>query len=152
MLIYTMKWNKTSAVIIVLAVAAILVLLTIAIGSSSGSSKDARVGSADDVADFLEGLGWTVDEMSAVKKEVVIPQEFSEIYEEYNSLQKAQGYDLFNYSGEQVTIFTFSVTNYSSYSGKVVADVYVLDGKVIGGDVHSLELDGFMHGLRKNSK
>lgn len=152
MLIYTMKWNKTSAVIIVLAVAAILVLLTIAIGSSSGSSKDARVGSVDDVANFLEDLGWTVDEMSAVKKEVVIPQEFSEIYEQYNSLQKAQGYDLFNYSGEQVTIFTFSVTNYSGYSGKVVADVYVLDGKVIGGDVHSLELDGFMHGLRKNSK
>lgn len=151
MLIYTIKWNKTSAVLIVLAVAAILILLTIAIGNCSGSTET-KVGSSDDVAEFLESLGWTLDETSVQERAVIIPKEFSEIYMEYNSLQKAQGYDLINYCGKQVTIFTYAVTNYSSYSGKVVADVYVLEGRVIGGDVHSLELDGFMHGLSKNSK
>lgn len=152
MLIYTIKWNKTAAVLIVLAVAAILVLLTLALGNGSGSGREARVGSSEDVTDFLGALGWTVDEASAEERDVVIPQEFSEIYKEYNSLQKAQGYDLSNYRGRQVTIYTYGITNYSGYSGKVVADVYVFDGRVIGGDVHSLELDGFMHGLRKSPK
>jgi hypothetical protein len=46
------------------------------------------------VADYLESLGWAVDTESATEKQVVIPERFSNVYEEYNSLQKAQGFDL----------------------------------------------------------
>lgn len=30
--------------------------------------------------------------------------------------------------------------------------VIVRSGKIIGGDIHSLELDGFMHGLTRNTE
>lgn len=152
MFVCTIKWNKGTAVFIVLLIAAILVLLTCAIANSSGKSAGVSANSAADVADYLESLGWEVDTETAVEKQVVIPERFSNVYEEYNSLQKAQGFDLSQYSGQGVTIYSLTVTNYSGYSGNVVADVYVCCGKIIGGDIHSLELDGFMHGLTRNTE
>ncbi|MEG2643565.1 MAG: DUF4830 domain-containing protein, partial [Eubacterium sp.] len=74
--------------------------------------------------------------------------EFSPVYDAYNKLQISQGYDLSEYCGLEAKIYTYSIVNYSGYTGKVVADLYVRNGEIIGGDVHSLALDGFMHGLK----
>ena len=152
MFVCTIKWNKGTAVFVVLLVAAILILLTFAIANSSGGSGNNSADSAEEVAEYLESLGWQVDLETASEKQVIIPERFSNVYEEYNKLQKAQGFDLSKYSAQGVTIYTMSVTNYAGYSGNVVADVYVWHGKIIGGDIHSLELDGFMHGLIKNTE
>ena len=49
-----------------------------------------------------------------------------------------------------VQLYSLRVTNYPSYDGpgEVWATVLVRKGHVIGGDIHSTALDGFMHGLR----
>ena len=42
--------------------------------------------------------------------------------------------------------------NYPGYENKdgvIRANILVYDGRVIGGDVCSVELDGFMHGFEK---
>ena len=38
---------------------------------------------------FLQGLGYEVDETATEIKDIVIPENFSAVYEKYNNLQKA---------------------------------------------------------------
>ena len=85
-------------------------------------------------------------------KEIIIPAEFDDVYEKYNAIQKEQGFDLTAYCSKRVKKWTYKVTNYPNYEGSdcIRATLLVFDGKVIGGDVCSVELDGFMHGFVKN--
>ena len=78
---------------------------------------------------------------------VLIPKQFSPVFEEYNELQKQQGFDLSEYCGMEVTMYTYRVVD-SGREGDVLAVLYVLNGAVIGGDVHSTALDGFMCGVK----
>ncbi|MBP8640216.1 MAG: DUF4830 domain-containing protein [Oscillospiraceae bacterium] len=152
MFVLTLKWNKKIALLVVIAVAVVLCAIIFSIGSGDGSAKPAaasKVKTNEDRVMFLQALGWEVDEAPISEKTVVIPKEFSKIYETYNQLQLDQGYDLSEYSGLEATIYTYTVTNYSGYTGNVVADLYVMNYEVIGGDIHSLAIDGFMHGLSR---
>ena len=85
-------------------------------------------------------------------KEIIIPAEFDDVYEKYNDIQKEQGFDLTAYCSKRVKKWTYKVTNYPNYEGSdcIRATLLVFDGKVIGGDVCSVELDGFMHGFVNN--
>ena len=153
MFVLTLKWNKKIAMLVVIAIAIVLcaIIFSIGNGDSNGSaSVSSKVKTNEDRVKFLQSLGWEVDETPIGEKTVVIPKEFSEIYDTYNQLQLDQGYDLSEYCGLEATIYTYTVTNYTGYTGNVVADLYVMNYEVIGGDIHSLAIDGFMHGLSRN--
>lgn len=96
---------------------------------------------------FLTQFGWQVEEEPTEVREVWIPTEFSDVYLEYNEIQKAQGFDLEKYKGERVKRWTYRITNYPGVSGVVVANILIQNGRVVGGDVCSTALDGFMHGF-----
>lgn len=152
MFVFTFKWNKKTALLIVAAVAILLCAIILSIGvegSISSGAGSSKVKTNEDRVKFLENLGWEVNETPIDEKKVVIPKEFSDIYNTYNRMQLDQGYDLTKYRGMEAIIYTYTVTNYSGYTGNVVADLYVLKNEVIGGDIHSLAIDGFMHGLCK---
>ena len=152
MFVFTLKWNKKIAILIILAAAIVLcaLIVSIAKGGSGNSAGNSKVKTNEDRIKFLENCGWEVDENPIEEKKVIIPKEFSKIYKTYNNLQVEQGFDLSNYCGMEVTIYTYKIKNYSGYLGDVVAELYVLNYEVVGGDVHSLALDGFMHGLRRS--
>lgn len=97
--------------------------------------------------DFLIGLGWQVDEETAEVKDVVIPLEFDEVYQNYNQIQLAQGFDLTPYAGRQMKCYSYSILNHPSGGQNVRANLLVYKERLVGGDICSLELDGFMHGL-----
>lgn len=146
--IWTFKFNKKTAVLLLIALAAALALLTIGIGASDrAESSGVRAETNEERVSYLNSMGWQVSPECVEEKTVVIPKEFSDIYDSYNQLQLSQGFDLGNYRGRTVTIFTYAVEDYKGYEGAVVADMYVCEGRVIGGDIHSLALDGFMHGI-----
>lgn len=152
MFVFTLKWNRKIALIIVIAAALILCALILAIGAggkSAGVSGAPLLKTNTERVKFLENLGWEVDPTPIAEKKVVIPKEFSDVYSNYNRLQLDQGYDLSRFKGMEATIYTYNVTNYSGYTGSVVADLYVIGNRVVGGDIHSLALDGFMHGLKR---
>lgn len=68
----------------------------------------------------------------------------------YNEIQTDQGYDLEPYKGQNVTLYTYEITNYEGYTEGIVADLLVCNGKVIGGDICNTSADnGFMTGLEK---
>ena len=118
-------------------------------GSATVSIRYDKVKTADDAANFLGQFGWIVDAGSVETKEVTIPAEFDKIFAGYNELQKSQGLDLSKYKKKAVTRYTFSVTNYDDYEGTVYANVLVYRGRVIGGDICSADVSGFIHGFEK---
>ncbi len=108
-----------------------------------------KVKSTDDAAKFLAQFGWVVDAGSVEKREVTIPAEFDKVFAGYNELQKSQGLDLSKYKKKTVTRYTFIVTNYDGYEGTVYANVLVYRNRVIGGDICSADVSGFIHGFEK---
>lgn len=73
--------------------------------------------------------------------------EFDETFESYNELQKLQGMDLSRYKGQRAKRYTYTVLNYPGQEEGVQANVLVLNDTIIGGDVSSVAIDGFMHGF-----
>lgn len=106
-----------------------------------------KVRSSADVANFLSQFGWQVDPEPDEIADVTIPSEFDKVFAAYNELQKAQGLDLVKYKGKDVKRYTFTVTNYAGYDGTVLANVLVYRNRVIGGDLCSADVSGFVKGF-----
>lgn len=104
--------------------------------------------STDDKIAFLSKFGWEVDPNPIEIFELIIPFEFNDTYTNYNDMQKQQGFDLSKYKGKCCKRFVYSIKNYPN-SNKVRANILTFDGKIIGGDISSVEINGFMHGFSK---
>lgn len=100
-------------------------------------------------AAWLGEQGWEVDPEPTGQMEVVVPSRFDQIYESYNDIQKAQGFDISRYKGETVTKYTYLVKNYPQEPDGVAANLLVYQGRIIAADLCSLELGGFLKGAAK---
>ena len=80
-------------------------------------------------------------------KEPIIPEQFDETYSQYLELQASQGFDLTDYCGKRVKRYTYEITNYPTGESGIQAGLLVYKSTVIGGDVLSAQLGGFIHGL-----
>lgn len=98
-------------------------------------------------ADFLKEYGWEVSPTPIEMQEVTIPAEFGRVYRVYNDLQMAQNFDLSSYKGKAVMRYTYEVYNYPDIPTGVVANLLIYKEQVIGGDICTRALDGFMHGF-----
>lgn len=101
----------------------------------------------EDRIDFLKQFGWEVSAEATESEDVTIPAEFDKIFAGYNEIQKRQGLDLAKYKGKTMMRYTYDVTNYPEYDGKVQANILVYRGKVVGGDICSADINGFIHGF-----
>ena len=101
---------------------------------------------------FLEQFNLKVEPEPIEEIEISIPYQFNKVYEKYNDIQKENGLDLEKYKGKICTKYTYKVLNYKNAKSEVRANLLIFDGKVIAGDICSLELDGFMHGFTKNEE
>ena len=97
---------------------------------------------------WLLDQGWEA-EATPTQMEVLIPGKFDQIYESYNDIQKGQGFDISRYRGETVTKYTYLVKNYPGEPEGVAANLLVHQGRIIGADLCSLELGGFLKGVEK---
>ena len=98
-------------------------------------------------ADFLKEYGWEVSPTPTEIVQVNIPGEFGRVYKVYNDLQLAQNFDLEPYRGKAVQRYTYEIYNYPDMEKGVVANLLIYKEQVIGGDICTLALDGFMHGF-----
>ncbi len=111
-----------------------------------------KASNAEERIAFLSQFGWEVSEDPLEVAEVMIPSEFDDTYILYNEMQTEQGFNLEKYKGVRAKRWTYEIRNYPGYpaeSGCIRANILVYEGNVIGGDVCSVELDGFMHGFEK---
>lgn len=150
MFIKTIKVKKPTFAVIraVLAALALLAVIIVTVVRISSPAVYEMKSEAQRQA-FLKEMGWEVSDEYDECKEVTIPKEFNEVYEKYNKLQKQQGFDLEDYKGKTAEVYTYAVKNYGNKKQEVRANLIVCEGQLVGGDVCSAELDGFMQGLRK---
>ena len=106
-----------------------------------------KIKTVDDVVSFLAQFGWEVEKTPVEEVKIKIPAEFDKVMNSYNELQRKQGLDLSKYRDREVTRYTFKVTNYPDYNGSVMANVIVYKKKVIGGDLCSTDVTGFICGF-----
>ena len=122
---------------------------TVAVGDGQASYSYDKVRDVGDVVEFLSQFGWTVDGASAENSKVTIPENFDKVFAAYNEMQKTQGLDLSKFKKKELTRYTLRVTNYQGYEGTVYANVLVYRNKVVGGDICSADVKGFVHGFEK---
>lgn len=155
MFIFSFKASKTKLAAAAAIIAAI-VLSAVTIFGRTGQTAASRDGAvnyraadASQRAAFLEGFGWKISGEPAEVREIIIPENFADGYEEYALINKEQGLDLEPYKGLRVKRWTYGILNYPGFEGtdSVRADLLIYDGRVIGGDVHFLEPGGFLHGF-----
>ena len=113
----------------------------------AGAQYSIQAGENEQRIDFLKQFGWEVEQEPVSIEEIVIPQQFNQVYERYNELQKTQGMDLTKYTGKTVKKVVYQITNYQRQDTIVYATLLIYHDKVIGGDISSAQLDGFMYGF-----
>lgn len=129
------------SIAVILASVIIALLLTAQVFSAKiqridGSTNALRV-------EYLKSLKLDTDDTNVQSKEITIPQSFSDVYKEYNSLQKKAGFDLSKYKGKSATVYTYDVSG-----SERQIHLIVCDGNVIGGDIADIKIDGEMRPLR----
>ena len=153
MFVYTFKFNKKTAVFIVLMAALLLIGIVLLVGAHNKAAAVEHpkpitaVRSERHRVAYLAQYGWEVESPAQSSSTVVIPRRFTEVFERYNELQKQQGFDLSEYCGLEAELYTYKVTNCQD-GDNVVAQLYIRNDRVIAADVHSTALDGFMTGVK----
>lgn len=99
--------------------------------------------------DFLDAYGYNIYDKPIQIQEIIIPEKFSDDYLKYNELQKLSGLDLSDYKGYRAKKYTYKVLDYANSNDEVVANLIVYNNMVIGADISSTTLGGFVHGLVK---
>ena len=153
MFVYSIKTSKKQILSMLVCVVMLIAILIVVIawpGGETSAQTFSPVAAADDTEriGFLRDLGYEVTPQSVEVREVLIPDEFDEVFTQYNDLQKTAGMDLEPYHGKRVKCWPYTVLNYPGEEG-VLAHLYIYKDKIVGGDVSSTALDGFMHGLTK---
>lgn len=107
-------------------------------------------GEADaDNTEFLKRFGWEVSSRAVEKADVIIPDPFDRVYENYNEMQREAGLNLEPYKGMHGIRYTYIVKNYPKNVGEEVrANVICIDGAPVGGDIMTVSINGFMHSLK----
>ena len=148
MFIVSAKFSPRKAIAAVVACAAVLILMILLISSLKGRPSPGEelitAASEEERAEYLRSLGWEIETSPMETLEFMLPQPLNDSYEEYNALQKEQGFDLEPYAAMQVKWYSYRVLNYPNYPDDVQADLYLCGDVVIGGDILYCGDSGFV--------
>ncbi len=152
MYIVSVKLNKKKVCSVAAAFCLAIAIIFVSFPNSASDVLNTNVNtsakSTDEHIDFLNAFGYNVSEKPVQIQEIVIPEQFSSEYEKYNEFQKLSGFDLSKFKTYRVKKYTYKILNYDS-DDEVVANLIVYNNKVIGGDISSTSLGGFVHGFVK---
>jgi hypothetical protein len=144
--------------VICLSLTALIALIAFVPTYTTGDSQQVGVDASynfekiktnDDRINFLKQFGWEVEAEPVKEQQVVIPGEFDKIFSAYNEIQRTQGLDLSAFKKKAVMRYTYVVKNYPNYDGEVYVNILVYRNIVIGGDVCSADINGFVHGFER---
>lgn len=143
--------KKVLGAVAVLCIATAMICVASPRGSRDvlGSNVSTAASSVKEHVAFLNAYGYSVGDKPVQIREIIIPERFSEDYENYNGFQKLSGFDLSKYKSKRVKKYTYKVINYDGSDDEVVANIMVYNNRIIGGDISSTAFGGFMHGFVK---
>ncbi|MCL1858434.1 MAG: DUF4830 domain-containing protein [Oscillospiraceae bacterium] len=163
MFIYSLKASTLKFIaVVVISIGLLITLISIipngtdtvyaASGKENTKINYKNIKTNEERINFLNQFGWEVNPEPVEAVEIIIPKEFDIIYKKYNEVQKAQSLNLEKYKNKVVKRYTYEILEYPGYNGKVYANILIYKEKIIGGDICSAEINGFMHGFDKNNK
>ena len=135
-----------------LATVFLLTLIMIIIGGQFYAAANPVVDAKTNAqrVEYIKSLGLNPDDSNAQNKTVKIPLDFTDVYKNYNVLQKQAGYDLEKYKGVSVTVYTYPVGRIDpDNSDEYYVNLIVYKNRVIGGDICSHNYYGEMLPLVK---
>ena len=135
--------TRARRALIVVLIAAALAGAVLARGTRGQMSAHYHVDTTAGRVAYLNDLGWSVDPATEDVREDVVPSAFDRTLTAYNTLQRAQGFDLLPYAGREITVVTYAVAG----EPETLVTLWICGGVVIAGDVHSTALDGEMQGI-----
>ena len=151
MFIYTAKLSKGKMAIVAAIAAAVILLMIFLMNRGTGTSMETaapKLSTPEARVEYLTSCGYTVSPEPLRTQEVLIPKEFTEVYDQYNSLQQSQGFDLLKYRGKRVMQYVYAIENWpEENSDPVYATLLVYKNKLIGGDISRGGEDGFLRPL-----
>ena len=150
MMMMTAKVNMKKVLIVLGAIAALLIGIIALFGGDDTATTSATVSDNDSRVSFLKSFGWEVTTSPMESAQVRIPTETTEVFDRYNQLQQAQGYDLTKYAGKKVMRYVYKVTNYPGSTDPVFATVLVYKNQIIGGDITDTASGGKIQSFRMN--
>lgn len=153
MFVFSVKTSKRQILSLLLCVVMLIAILVVVIvwpAKDASAEVFQPVAAADDAQRiaFLRSLGYETAADSAQVREVLIPDEFDDVFTRYNDVQKAADMDLEPYRGRRMKCWTYEITNYPGEE-HVLAHLYIYKDKIVGGDIASTALNGFMHGCAR---
>ena len=155
MMVMTAKVDMKKILLILGAIAAGLLMLILLLGdgeTAQAAQTSAPALSGNDArVKFLQDFGWEVTTSPKESSQVKIPEETTEIFDRYNTLQKSQGYDLSQFAGKKVMRYVYQINNYPGASDPVYATVLMHKNTVIGGDVTDTSPQGHIQGFKMPS-
>lgn len=139
MFVLKLKIRKKHIVSIIIAIISAVLLLIILMSSGNTAPSDSatcdEIGKFSLVArtvggecGFIKQFGYDVNADSRKCETVIIPNEFNEIYDEYNNLQKQIGLNLEAYKGREAQKIVYEINN----SQEKYAVILTQNGRVIG--------------------
>ena len=149
MMVMTAKVDFKKIMLGLTAVAALILALILLLGGNNTTQTAAPAMSSNDGrVRFLTDFGWDVTTSPTESGRVRIPEQPSEVFDRYNTLQKGQGYDLTKYAGKTVMRYVYKINNYPGATEPVYATVLVYKNQIIGGDVTDTAAKGHIHGFK----
>lgn len=161
MFVYTLKASTVKTVALALFSIALIACLIIFLPTedisslpvtsttqTNGDIRFFKLKDAEDMNEFIASLGWTVEKNPIEIVDVVIPNEFNNVYLKYNEIQKGQKLNLEKYKGKTAKRYTYVITNYPDTTQTVYLNLIIYKNKVIAGDVCSADVNGFIHGIK----
>ena len=148
-MVLTAKVDFKKLMIILAAAAALILALLLLVGGKEETAQTAApsLSGNDGRVQFLKDLGWEVAASPVESTQVRIPEETSEVFDRYNTLQKGQGYDLSQYGGKKVMRFVYKIENYPGATAPVYATMLVYKNQLIGGDITDTSPGGKIQGF-----
>ena len=110
---------------------AAVIIGLILIGQFFTAKQDGFVGSTNAKrVEFLKSFGLAVNETPTEVKNITIPENFSEVYKNYNNLQIESGFNLEKYKGKSAQVYTYSLENARDFALVLSTRFRVVDRQV----------------------
>lgn len=110
-----------------------------------GCSENAIPGATNEQRiSYIQSFGWDPGITHSAVENIRIPTDFDDVYEEYNDLQRRQGFDLRRYRAHTVKRFTYELVDTMV---PLNAELLVENGIIIGADIVSPTASGFQGAL-----
>lgn len=154
MFILSVRSNKKKKILALAVIALVVVAATAAVlhsraepqAKSANKTYSLSAATNDQRIAFFRQFGWEVDSEPVGVNDVKIPETFDDVYLAYNNIQQEQGLDLEPYRGLTCSQWIYNVTNFPEEES-MRGTLLVYNGRVIGGDLSTPALDGFMTGF-----